>query len=143
MRRPRGPRARSPAQSSGRQLIYRLLGLSTDEAAHCTQLVPVATTAERATILAAEHAEWYTLDRKRANAFYWPSLVKHLGEARNLTGTALNELDRMTDLVMRNLSDPSRREAFQSKGLVVGFVQSGKTTTLPASSRRRSTLDIG
>ena len=34
-----------------------------------------------------------------------------------------------TDIVQR-LSDPARAEAYQSKGLVVGYVQSGKTANI-------------
>ena len=40
---------------------------------------------------------------------------------------SVSELDNATDAIVSRLSDPERVEAFQTKGLVVGYVQSGKT----------------
>jgi hypothetical protein len=42
----------------------------------------------------------------------------------------VSELNNATDAIVGRLSDPERVEAFQTKGLVVGYVQSGKTANL-------------
>ena len=41
-------------------------------------------------------------------------------------------LDQASDFVVERLSDPEREEIFATKGLVVGYVQSGKTANFTA-----------
>ena len=40
------------------------------------------------------------------------------------------DLDSATTDVVQRLADPTRSEIYQSKGLVVGYVQSGKTANI-------------
>lgn len=68
---------------------------------------------------------WYTKDRVLAHEFYWPHYKKVV--AKKLGEQAAQDLDESTDEVIRRLSDPTRAEIYQSKGLVMGHVQSGKT----------------
>jgi len=41
-----------------------------------------------------------------------------------MASRSVSELDNATDAIVGRLSDPERVEAFQTKGLVVGYVQS-------------------
>lgn len=74
---------------------------------------------------AAEWDPWYTDSVAAERSFYWSGYKRVL--ERKMGGIAANELDRVTHEVVRRLADPSRREPYQAKGLVVGHVQSGKT----------------
>jgi len=58
-----------------------------------------------------------------------------------MAASAIAELDRSTDLVIGNLCDPQQMAAYQSKGLVVGYVQSGKTANFTAVIAKAA--DIG
>ena len=59
--------------------------------------------------------------------FYWKAYSKYLRDIKDWSSSTISQLDESTDEVVHRLSDPTRTEAFQSKGLVVGYVQSGKT----------------
>lgn len=74
---------------------------------------------------AAEWDPWYTDSVAAERSFYWAGYKRVL--ERKMGGIAANELDRVTHEVVRRLADPSRKEPYQAKGLVVGHVQSGKT----------------
>lgn len=74
---------------------------------------------------AAEWDPWYTDEVAAERSFYWGAYRKVV--ERKIGGEATNELDRVTHEVVRRLADPTRKESYQSKGLVVGHVQSGKT----------------
>ena len=50
-------------------------------------------------------------------------------------------LDVATDRVAERLSDPTRAEAYQAKGLVVGYVQSGKTANFTGVIAKA--IDVG
>lgn len=69
---------------------------------------------------------WYTEERAKEHAFYWPAYAGVL-EAKGWSANAVEDLGASASEVVRRLSDPLRSEAYQSKGLVVGYVQSGKT----------------
>ena len=68
---------------------------------------------------------WYTDERAAERSFYWAHYRSVL--ERKLSGDAISELDRATREVVRRLADPTSQCQYQSKGLVVGHVQSGKT----------------
>lgn len=74
---------------------------------------------------AADWDPWYTDAIAAERSFYWNAYRRVL--ERKIGGEATNELDRVTHEVVRRLADPTRRESYQAKGLVVGHVQSGKT----------------
>ena len=87
-------------------------------------LFPLET--ETAVVISDAFEPWYTAERSSRNAFYWPEYSKLLGR-RGWSGEALAGLDEATTRVVERLTDPLREEAHQAKGLVVGYVQSGKT----------------
>lgn len=74
----------------------------------------------------ADWDPWYTTDPADQRSFYWDGYRSVL-EGKGWSAQAVAELGRTTDEVVKRLADPTRSEPYQSKGLVVGHVQSGKT----------------
>lgn len=62
---------------------------------------------------------------------YWPALRRQLIEAGTIPAAQVDHLDEATTKVLAYTRDPSER-SWSSKGLVVGYVQSGKTTNFTA-----------
>lgn len=69
-------------------------------------------------------APWYGA-RQKEHDFYWRAYSRVL--ASKLDAETVGKLDTMTSQIVQRLADPIREEPYQSKGLVVGYVQSGKT----------------
>jgi hypothetical protein len=78
----------------------------------------------------AERGEWlYQLDR--STWYYWPTLRQFLLGSRTWSTPSVRSLDETTDRILGQLSIPST-EQFDIRGLVVGYVQSGKTANYTA-----------
>ena len=71
------------------------------------------------------HFDWLSAARKR-DWHYWRRYQDFL-EAK-LSDTVVEELDRATDDILGMLEDPQRLDDWDRRGLVVGHVQSGKTS---------------
>ncbi|MDO4900909.1 Z1 domain-containing protein [Actinomyces sp.] len=110
--------------SERRALIMRLLGISDDAAERIREAFPVF--ADRTTVIAApDWTPWYDEERRGAHHFYWDG-YRSLLESR-LPAESVADIDAATTDIVGRLADPSGSEPYQSKGLVVGHVQSGKT----------------
>ncbi len=80
-------------------------------------------------IVAEEESDWLQgLDR--ATWYYWPTLRGLL--TRTLSMPALQSLDDTTDRILMYLANPNTTQ-FDIRGLVLGYVQSGKTTNFTAT----------
>ncbi|WAJ28504.1 Z1 domain-containing protein [Antarcticirhabdus aurantiaca] len=77
-------------------------------------------------VIAADHERWYDEARRRSSDFYWTAYRRQL-ERQGWSEAGISALDESTTSVIERLSDPRRTQAYQAKGLVVGYVQSGKT----------------
>lgn len=77
----------------------------------------------------ADHVDWLNASRKR-DWRYWQRYREWL-EAK-LSPNAVDALDRSTDRILGLLEDPEREDAWTRRGLVVGHVQSGKTSNYTA-----------
>lgn len=81
-----------------------------------------------------KHTEWEPDSKKR---FYWRKQREFLMttlERKNGQQSAskiINSIDFETDTILKNMENPIRVE-FDSRGLVVGYVQSGKTANFTA-----------
>jgi hypothetical protein len=87
---------------------------------------------EPARILVADsrRGEWLrNVDRERW--YYWPTLREYLLGRRGWQAAAVRSLDETTDRVLSQLPAPTLTE-FDVRGLVLGFVQSGKTANYTA-----------
>ena len=72
-----------------------------------------------------DHVRW--LDAERAQGWrYWPRYRQHLESS--WAPSSIDSLDAVTDRVLSLLEDPNRDGAWDRRGLVVGHVQSGKTS---------------
>lgn len=112
----------TPNSAERRVRVYELLGIPAghDEitAAYPLSGGPVVIAAPQ------PWAPWYG-QRKVEHDFYWRAYSRVL--ASKLDAETVGKLDVMTNQIVQRLADPLRPEPYQSKGLVVGYVQSGKT----------------
>ena len=74
----------------------------------------------------ADWDPWYTSEPIAKRSFYWDG-YRGVLEDKGWSANAVGELERTTDEVVKRLANPTRSDPYQSKGLVVGHVQSGKT----------------
>ncbi|MBB2944602.1 hypothetical protein FB565_004335 [Actinoplanes lutulentus] len=107
-----------------RARIMELLALSEKTAAEFSTQFSIA---ENETLIAGEWEPWYTADVQRKRDFYWGHYIGYLRTRRNWGASAITALDTATSRVVERLTDPSQTLPAQTKGLVVGYVQSGKT----------------
>ncbi len=115
-----------PGTQLRRALVHSLLGLGPDCAKRVDECYPLDVTG--AVVISETPADWdpwYTDERAAGRSFYWNAYSGVL--QRRMDNTAVGKLDRVTREIVRRLADPTRSEPYQSKGLVVGHVQSGKT----------------
>ncbi|MGV9626354.1 Z1 domain-containing protein [Streptomyces sp. NPDC003487] len=116
----------SPERTDERRRdVYTLLDLSEETRKLLDTLIPVSR-AEAPVVITDEFTPWYTPQSQQGRPWYWPSYRSHL-EKKGWTPEAIAGLDVATDAVVERLADPTQAAAYQSKGLVVGYVQSGKT----------------
>jgi hypothetical protein len=69
-----------------------------------------------------------------AQGYYWRRLRSYLIDSKGRPLTMVDSLDTVTDRILANLEDPrsSGAKRFRVQGLVVGYVQSGKTANYSA-----------
>ncbi|TGZ17818.1 hypothetical protein DV517_27910 [Streptomyces sp. S816] len=108
-----------------REAVYGLLALSGETRKLLDNLVPVSQAAVPV-IISDEFVPWYTPQSRQGRSWYWPEYRAFL-ENKGWDAEAVAGLDVATDAVVERLADPTQPVAYQSKGLVVGYVQSGKT----------------
>ncbi|GGT27808.1 Z1 domain-containing protein [Streptomyces purpureus] len=114
-----------PRTDDRRVAIMSLLGLDEDTRKLLDSLIPVPR-AEGPVVISPQHVEWYTPQSQQGRSWYWPAYRRLLSE-KGWPESAVAGLDVATDSVVERLADPTSYETYQSKGLVVGYVQSGKT----------------
>lgn len=119
-----GAKTTDPATNARRSAIYDALGLTEATRARCTQRHPVIL-AEPPVVIAESNTEWYTAARRKP-AFYWEHYCETL-RRQGWSEQSVLQLDSATNSVVARLADPTAEAQWQSKGLVVGYVQSGKT----------------
>jgi hypothetical protein len=107
-----------------RAVVYEALGLVQPFVDLCNQKFPFKQL-ESPVVIASEHKRWYDEARRASRPFYWPAYVRQL-EAK-WPEDSIRQLDDSTTKIVERLADPIDAEAYQSKGIVVGYVQSGKT----------------
>ncbi|MEV0683403.1 Z1 domain-containing protein [Nocardia sp. NPDC050378] len=118
----------SPAQARTLQRradVYGGLALGREVRDAFDSVCPVDE-ASPSVVVSTAFAPWYTPASQQQRAWYWPRYREHLNSKGWPTQT-IHSLDTMTDAVVERLADPTQPQAYQSKGLVVGYVQSGKT----------------
>lgn len=72
------------------------------------------------------HREWlHSVDR--AGWYYWPRLREYLIDRVGRPEQVVRAVDRATDRILGAMEEPTGDRPFRTQGLVVGYVQSGKT----------------
>ncbi|MEV8393959.1 MULTISPECIES: Z1 domain-containing protein [unclassified Streptomyces] len=114
-----------PRSDERRAAVLSLLSLSEDTRKALNSLVPVPK-ASGPVVISEDFTPWYTAQSQHGRSWYWPAYRRLLSE-KGWSEAAVASLDSASDRVVERLSDPTSEAAYQSKGLVVGYVQSGKT----------------
>jgi hypothetical protein len=128
-----------PRTLDRRTVIYQALEIGPPVSSAFDEFFPVKT--DETIVISDEFEPWYTPERRTATEFYWPAYSKYLLEVKNWRPESIADLDDATTRVIERLSDPLRVEAYQSKGLVVGYVQSGKTANFTGVLAKA--IDVG
>lgn len=130
----------TPARSDERRAVaYDRLKFGSDLRKALDHAVPVAKLPSP-TVITREFAPWYTPERATARSFYWTSYEAKL-RAKGWPDAAIASLDEASRAVVERLSDPEQPAARQAKGLVVGYVQSGKTANFTGVAAKA--IDVG
>ncbi|WP_405751461.1 Z1 domain-containing protein [Streptomyces sp. NBC_01411] len=114
-----------PRTDARRTAAYERLRIGPDLRKVLDAAIPV-NTVQGATVIAREFTPWYTSDRVAAHSFYWTAYERTL-RAKGWSDAAIASLDEASRAVVERLTDPEQSAVRQAKGLVVGYVQSGKT----------------
>ncbi|WP_406727399.1 Z1 domain-containing protein [Streptomyces sp. GD-15H] len=118
--------AGSPARTDERRaVVYERLRFGSELCKALDEAAPVAKV-PGATVITREFTPWYTPERAAARSFYWTSYERKLRD-KGWSEAAVASLDQASRAVVERLADPEQPAARQAKGLVVGYVQSGKT----------------
>ena len=75
------------------------------------------------------HVSWYYAAKSSIEPHFWSRYSTYLYKNAGFNSEVINAMDAATDEMMDLLSDPKEKAAFQRRGLVIGDVQSGKTST--------------
>jgi hypothetical protein len=110
-----------------RQLIYDRLKLDEPAREACDKIFPFRPL-DLAVVIAKKHAIWYDKTIRDAHQFYWKGYKRQLKDIHGWEDDSILQLDDSTNRVVERLGNPANEAAYQSKGLVVGYVQSGKTS---------------
>jgi len=74
------------------------------------------------------HVPWYYAAKAKNSSHYWDRYRTYLFRDAGFNSDVVNALDASTDEMMDLLSNPKGSFDFQRRGLVIGDVQSGKTS---------------
>lgn len=109
-----------------RSIVLEGLGFSPTAVARINEKFPRVPSAVVIETDEGEWTSWYDQER-RSRDFYWNAYKGKLEGSGRFGPDAIGSLDRATSAVVRRLADPTWENPYQSRGLVVGYVQSGKT----------------
>ena len=76
-----------------------------------------------------DHVPWYMAAKAETYSKFWDRYRLYLLKEKHWNGDTINELDKTTDEIMDLLGNPDREGGFLRRGLCIGDVQSGKTST--------------
>jgi hypothetical protein len=90
----------------------------------CTTLIGNGTTLEDS----EDHIPWLSDRKSSINWDFWERYQLYLEQEKGWAPSTVNKLDDLTDQVLGRLEDPHRTGTWDRRGMVVGQVQSGKTS---------------
>lgn len=74
------------------------------------------------------HQKWFLSKKAELSMAYWERYSKYLLEEKNFAPSVVNTMDDMLDNLTDLLGNPDAMGSFQRRGLIIGDVQSGKTS---------------
>ncbi len=117
-----------PNTQERRNLILKNLNLSMEDEAFVIKNFP--RDYKQPTVISAEHTPWYP--NENAISFYWDAYRKYLQTESKWPQNSINDLDHFSTSILEHLTNPESPQLYPSRGLVVGYVQSGKTANFTA-----------
>lgn len=118
-----------PHSEERRGRVLHLLGFEQSQFKAINDVIPRFTETDVPIVIAESHEEWYEKQKYGASSFYWDHYKTQLAQPRgSWDSDSIGKLHLSTDDVISRLSDPARQDIYQAKGLVMGYVQSGKTS---------------
>ncbi|MBD0420740.1 Z1 domain-containing protein [Streptomyces sp. TRM S81-3] len=117
--------ATAPRTPERRAEVYDKLAFGADLRKALDAAVPVHAEPGPVTI-SREFQPWYTRELAANRSFYWNSYERLL-RRKGWSDAAVSSLDEASHAVVERLADPTRDDPYGARGLVVGYVQSGKT----------------
>lgn len=139
------PLGTEPCSTERRNRTYDLLQLLPEACQILNQQFPIPIDANRG-FVRADHIEWYDEPRRRSTRYYAESLENYL-QAGGWTPQNISLVRQSAEYVIGNLADPRwaddpfSNRLFAGRGLVVGYVQSGKTTMMNLTIA--TAIDVG
>ncbi len=74
------------------------------------------------------HQKWFLAKKAKLEMKYWERYRKYLLSDQGFSTKVVNSMDDILDTLTDLLGDPSRDIAYNRRGLIIGDVQSGKTS---------------
>lgn len=71
--------------------------------------------------------KWIEDEKEKLNWSFWKAYKVYLSK-KNIAGPTINKLDSLTDDILARIGDPRKSGIWDKRGMVVGDVQSGKTS---------------
>lgn len=119
----------APHSEEQREEALRLLGFEKEQYRPINDAILRFTETQVPIVIAESHVHWYEKQKAKISPFYWDHYSAQLARPRgSWDSDSIAALGLSTDDVISRLSDPTRNEIYQVKGLVMGYVQSGKTS---------------
>ena len=75
-----------------------------------------------------DHEPWLPQRKLEVDFFYWNRLKNYFLSANKLPPYVINTIDNITDEILDYCGDPENKVPWKRRGMVLGHVQSGKTT---------------
>lgn len=82
---------------------------------------------EGAVLVDEDHKPWLSQNKSKIDWYYWRRYRKYLSQL-GLPPGVINTLDEVTDRILGLVENPLRPDPWDRRGLVIGHVQSGKTS---------------
>ena len=89
-------------------------------------------TQQRGSVVKADYKPWLEGRQEGINFFYWDRLKKYFLGENALPPQVVSVLDAVTDEILDYTGNPSDPDRWARRGMVIGHVQSGKTTNYAA-----------
>jgi len=108
-----------------RRIIHELLLSGAELEQRIDELLPFYHLEEPVIVL-EQASDWYKPQRGTRD-YYWSTYTKYLREKKGWEDRATHSLGNATLAIVECLANPESKQVYKSRGLVMGYVQSGKT----------------